>query len=98
MVSKPDKPDKVQWHLLPWSEIAQVARVFMHGNTKYDPHSWKLVSSKKEKYFDSAMRHLMSWFLGEPIDESGLPHLAHSIACILILLWEDNNINKGEKG
>jgi hypothetical protein len=91
MKSKNTIMGKLQWHLLPWRELADVVRVFMHGNTKYEPDSWKSVENKKEVYFDAVMRHLSEWWEGKDPDESGLSHLAHAAACILILLWDKNN-------
>lgn len=87
---------KTEWRLLPWRELEEVARVLMHGNTKYRENDWQLVDGKREKYFDAAMRHLTAWWGGESIDpESGLSHLAHAACCLLILLWNKNN--GGEK-
>jgi hypothetical protein len=38
-------------------------------------------------YYNAAIRHLFSWWDGEDVDmESGQPHLAHAVACLLILL------------
>jgi hypothetical protein len=83
---------KTEWRLLPWRELEEVARAFMHGNTKYHENDWQGVEGKPAKYFDACMRHLTAWWGGEYIDpESGLHHLAHAICCLLILLWNKNN-------
>jgi hypothetical protein len=83
---------KTQWRLLPWRELEEVVRAFMHGNTKYKPNDWQAVPDKRDKYFDAAMRHLTAWATGENQDkESGLSHLAHAVCCILIIMWGDRN-------
>ena len=36
-------------------------------------------------------RHLQAWWSGERLDkESGLPHLAHAVCCLLFLMWGDD--------
>jgi hypothetical protein len=43
-------------------------------------------------YYDAAMRHLMAYFDGQDLDpESGLPHLAHVMACASILIDAKKN-------
>jgi hypothetical protein len=43
--------------------------------------------TSKPRYFDAAQRHLWAWWEGEARDpESGLPHLAHAVACLLFVL------------
>lgn len=38
-------------------------------------------------YYDACRRHLGAWFEGEERDpDSGLPHLAHALACLAILV------------
>jgi len=40
----------------------------------------------------AAMRHLIARIKGQQVDEeSGLPHLAHCVCCLLFLLWFDDN-------
>ncbi len=82
--------EKDQWTLLPFEAMRPVVRVLMHGARKYAPDNWKFVKPK-ERYFDACIRHLTAWQSGERLDpESGQPHLAHAICCLIFLLWHDN--------
>jgi hypothetical protein len=87
--------EKLRWGLL-WSCAAQlrdVVRVLMHGANKYAPDNWQRVKDARRRYFEAAIRHLDAWREGERLDVgpkgSGLPHLAHAAASILILAWHD---------
>jgi hypothetical protein len=84
--------DKPQWDLLPWGPVSQVVDVLTYGAKKYQPYNWLVVKQPRDRYFAAAMRHVTAWFLGEKIDpESGLPHLAHTVCCILFLLHFDKD-------
>jgi|WetSurMetagenome_2_1015567.scaffolds.fasta_scaffold02376_10 hypothetical protein len=85
------KLGNTQWRLLPWKELEEVVNVFMYGNTKYEEDDWKNVPNKKSIYFDAMMRHIVAWKTTTARDESDFSHLAHAMACILILLWSENN-------
>lgn len=82
---------KPRWSLLPESVIPEVLRVLEHGAQKYPaPDNWKRVSDPQRRYYDAAMRHLQAWLEEEHDDpESGRPHLAHAITCLMFLLWFD---------
>jgi len=81
--------DKLEWSLLPMREVEEVIKVLMHGAKKYSRDNWMHVKPK-ERYLDAALRHLTARAKGEILDpESGLQHLAHSVCCILFLLWND---------
>jgi hypothetical protein len=80
--------DKLRWSLLPFGPIQEVIKVLMYGSKKYEDDNWKKVDNAKERYFNAAMRHLTEWWEGEKLDdETGISHLAHSICCLLFLLW-----------
>lgn len=82
-----DKPD---YSLVPWESVDNVVRVLDFGLKKYSRGNWKHVKGAKFRYFAAAMRHLVAWFSGEAHDkESGLPHLAHAVCCILFLMEFD---------
>lgn len=73
--------------LIPGAAQVAVAGVFQLGATKYGPYNWRKDPVEAETYVSAAQRHLFSWFDGEDIDEeSGEPHLAHAVACLMILL------------
>jgi hypothetical protein len=44
----------------------------------------------KPRYIATAFRHLAALARGEIYDkETGIPHTAHCMACLLFLLWHD---------
>ena len=90
---KHDK-DKPKWNLLPWDELEDVVHVLTFGAKKYAPDNWKFVDDANNRYMDAAMRHLVAHQQGEQRDaESGEPHIAHAICCLLFMLWHDKNDN-----
>lgn len=67
--------------------IRQMGQVFTMGAAKYGRFNWREHTVSSSVYYDAAQRHLMAWFDGEDLDpESGLPHLAHVMACVNIVL------------
>jgi len=81
---------KTQWTLVPWDQMEQVVRVLMYGAEKYAPSNWMRVDNAKERYADAAMRHWKERQVGNIMDEeTGLPHTAHAICCLLFLKWFD---------
>lgn len=66
--------------------LSEVAKVLDYGAKKYDRKNWALVDNP-ERYESATLRHQMAYHNGESSDcESGLKHLAHSIASQLFLL------------
>lgn len=73
--------------------IREMGRVFSMGAAKYGRFNWRDHAVSSSVYYDAAWRHLSAWFNGEDLDpESGLPHLAHVMACCNILM------DAGDKG
>jgi hypothetical protein len=71
--------------LIPPAALMEVAAVFAYGAKKYAPGNWARCD-KRRRYSDAAMRHILAWLAGNDADdESGLPHLAHAAASILML-------------
>ena len=82
---------KPRFSLLPLKQVATVVAVLEFGAKKYAPDNWQKVDNQRERYFDAAMRHIMSWWQGEKLDtETNLPHLAHAVCCLLFLMWGDD--------
>jgi hypothetical protein len=82
--------DKPRFDLLPWREVEDVAKVLTFGAEKYEPDNWKRVDNSKSRYIAAAFRHLSARAQGELFDqETGLPHVAHAICCLLFLGWHD---------
>lgn len=88
------KPELALLAWLPLEEAVMVCRVLEHGGQKYSPDNWK--KGNFRRYASACMRHIFARLKGEINDpESGLPHLAHAICCLLFLLWFDHN-GKGQ--
>lgn len=78
---------KPSFDAIPPVAILQLGRVMSFGKTKYGPMNWRAEAVSSSVYYNAALRHLLSWFDGDDLDpESGVPHLAHAMACMAILL------------
>lgn len=81
---------KARWDLVPWKAVAIMVDVLGFGAKKYGDENWRQVPDARRRYFAAAQRHLIAWYGGERIDsESGLPHLAHALCCVVFLLEMD---------
>ncbi len=79
--------EKCPLHLIPGVAEIQVAAVLAHGAAKYGGWNWRVTKIKATSYIAAARRHLAAWLDGEDLDpESGLPHLAHAAAGLMIAL------------
>ena len=80
------KPER--FSLIPWSSVAEVARVFSWGAGKYADHNWRKGYPWSWSY-DALQRHLTAWWdsphANDP--ESGMSHLSHAAWHALVLLW-----------
>ena len=79
--------DKLPLHL--WPETATVlgSLGLLDGMLKYGRTNWRAVGVRASIYADALRRHLNRWFEGQDDDpDSGLPHFAHMLACIAILV------------
>ena len=78
---------KVPLHLFPETAAVFGALGLLDGMLKYGRSNWRKAGVRASIYYDACKRHLNAWFEGEDTDpDSGLPHLAHAIACIAILI------------
>lgn len=72
---------------VPPAPLLMVGEVMRLGIRKYGLTNWRHDPISASVYYNAAMRHLLSWWDGQNADpESGLPHLAHAIACMMIVL------------
>lgn len=78
---------KVPWRLFMWDAAQEVVNVLDMGAEKYSERNWEK-GMKWSRCYDSAQRHLYSWFQKRENNdkESGLNHLAHAAWNILVLL------------
>jgi hypothetical protein len=74
--------------LFPQRALDSTNDVFTYGADKYEAGNWHTGDGFDWDRLDDALeRHLSAWRLGENIDlESGLPHLAHAMCCLSMLL------------
>lgn len=92
--SKPPKRHKARLSILPARPLRAIAAAFEHGLAKgYERDSWRAERDDwRDEYGSALQRHVTSYLdPGEPNedDESGLHHLAHAGACVMILLWRE---------
>jgi hypothetical protein len=77
---------KLRFDLMPVYAMHSVAEVFTYGANKYGDRNWETGLSWL-RLFAAVMRHLWRWRDGfDEDEESGLPHLAHAAAGVLMLL------------
>lgn len=91
--TKPTNPkdiigsDKVPIHLWPETATLLGTMSLLDGALKYGRANWRHDGARASIYFDACRRHLNKWFEGEDTDpDSGLPHLAHALASLAILV------------
>jgi hypothetical protein len=84
--------------LVPMLAILEVAKVMGYGATKYGEHNWR-TGMGWLRLVNACFRHLIAWVSGEHKDpETGLSHLAHAAANILMLLdYELLNLGKDDR-
>jgi len=76
--------------LIPARPLRAISAAFVNGNKRYAPYSWVGQPDGWRHEYSSALRRHVEAFTDptEPdyADDSGIHHLAHAGACILILL------------
>ncbi len=78
---------KVPMHLWPKTATVLGAMGLLDGALKYGRSNWRAVGIRASIYYDAIDRHMSAWFEGEDIDpDSGLPHLAHALASLAIIV------------
>lgn len=91
--SKPTNPKqaigstKVPLHLWPMTATAWGSLGLLDGALKYGRANWRVAGVRASIYYDALTRHVTKWFEGQDTDpDSGLPHLAHALACLAIVV------------
>jgi hypothetical protein len=78
---------KPRWDLMPPIAEKAVVDVLTYGAGKYAPENWRKVEGWRWRYWRAAKGHIWKWATGEWLDEeSGQPHLAHAICCLLFII------------
>ena len=83
--------DKPRMDLLDAYAIEQLAQVLTFGAQKYAAHNWRNGLSYG-RLIAAAFRHMFAFLRGESHDpETGLPHPAHAMCCMMFLVWMMKN-------
>lgn len=78
---------KPQLWLIPGPGLVHLALAFKNGADKYGAYNWREKKVRSTIYVDAALRHIHSYLDGEDYaTDSKLHHLAHTAACMMILL------------
>lgn len=78
---------KLPLHLWPETATIMGSLGLLEGMLKYGRSNWRASPVRASIYVDACKRHLNAWFEGEDCaPDSGLPHLAHALACLAILV------------
>ena len=81
---------KIPLHLWPSTATAMGAIGLLEGRFKYGNANWREAGVRASVYVSACQRHLTAWFENEDNDkDSGIPHLAHALACLAILVDAD---------
>ncbi len=78
--------EKLRYDLLPLKSLEDIVGVLSYGANKYSDNNWQHVSPFNDRYYAAILRHVVAWRRGEIKDpESGYPHLAHALCCLIFL-------------
>ena len=79
--------DKLPLHLWPETATALGCLGLLDGALKYGRANFRVIGVRYSIYIDALRRHVNALFEGENIDpDSGLPHEAHALACLAIII------------
>ena len=79
--------DKLPLHLWPETATLYGCLGLLDGALKYGRSNWRETGVRTTIYVDALRRHVNAWLEGEDFDpDSGVPHLAHALACLAILV------------
>lgn len=77
---------KADLSILSYDALSQIAKAFEFGAKKYGRYNY-LGGMEWTRIGSALLRHTYAWVWGEDCDEeSGLHHLAHAGACVIMLL------------
>ena len=77
---------KVGLSVIPANVLLEVAIALTEGAAKYGSHNYRTEGARASVYYNSTMRHMMSWWEGEDIDpDSGLSHITKAISGLIVL-------------
>ena len=83
---------KAPTHAIPPVAILHLGAAMETGENKYGLFNWRHRTVSSSVYYDALQRHVLAWWDGETVDpDSGVPHLAHVMACCAVLLDAEQN-------
>jgi hypothetical protein len=78
---------KLPLHLWPETASAMGCIALLDGALKYGRSNFRTSGVQATIYTDACKRHINAWLEGEDCaEDSGVPHLAHALACLAILV------------
>ena len=79
--------NKIPMHLWPSTATAMGSLALLYGARLYGRSNWREAGVRASVYVSACQRHLAAWYEGEDFDpDSQLPHIAHALACLAILV------------
>jgi hypothetical protein len=82
---------KPRFDLIDSYAMEQLAEVLTFGAIKYAAHNWRK-GIAYSRLIAAAMRHIHAFNEGQDCDnETGLPHAAHAMCCMMFLTWMQYN-------
>lgn len=89
---------KVPLHVVSCPVLMELGLAMMEGDRKYGGHNYRVAGVRASVYYDATMRHMMSWWEGQDIDEdSKLSHVTKAISSLMVLrdamindMWNDD--------
>lgn len=86
-----DDDGKTPFFFLPWEALEEVAYVMQYGANKYQAGNYRK-GMRSSRLFSACVRHIVDWWRGRQYDpETGRPHLAHAVCCLLMLMETEIN-------
>jgi hypothetical protein len=86
MEGRKEDNGKAPVDLVPTEWITGLSRICGYGKTKYGADNWRK-GFLWSRLYAAALRHLMKFWDGEDIDESGQHHMLHAAWNCLALYW-----------
>lgn len=83
---------KLRMSLLPQQELNRVLKRYYDGAEKYGENNW-MKGMPLSVYYDSAMRHIQSWWNGEDDED----HASAVVWNMLCAMWTEVNIDQDDR-
>ena len=77
---------KPSFHHIPPSALVHMGAACKTGGDKYGIMNYREAGVTASVYYNAMIRHLLRYWDGQDVDESGCLHLAHAMSCCAILI------------